>query len=163
MTGRNLAAGGEAVTVAGSNLTLIVIVAVVALLALAVAGWLVRDVLAASKGTAKMQEIALAVQEGAAAYLRRQFRTLGVFVVLIYRENAPNVLEGFGFGAAATRTLPRTVRDMPVNPVSAENTAPITKNSDRPHRTPEPSAGSRSSTKKISTTNTPRVRNWRRR
>jgi len=65
--------------------------------------------------------------------------------------------------AAATRTLPRTVSDMPVNPVSAENTAPITKNSDRPHRTPGPSAGRRSSTKKISTTNTPRVRNWRRR
>ena len=56
----------------------------VALLALAVAGWLVRDVLAASQGTAKMQEIAQAVQEGAAAYLRRQFRTLGVFVVLIF-------------------------------------------------------------------------------
>ena len=84
MTGHNLAAGGEAVTVTGSNLTLIVVVAVVALLALAVAGYLVRDVLAASRGTAKMQEIALAVQEGAAAYLRRQFRTLSVFVVLIF-------------------------------------------------------------------------------
>ena len=84
MTGHNLAAGGEAVSVTGGNLTLVVIVAVVALLALAVAGWLVRDVLAASQGTAKMQEIAHAVQEGAAAYLRRQFRTLGVFVVLIF-------------------------------------------------------------------------------
>ena len=84
MTGHNLAAGGEAVTVTGSNLTLIVVVAVVALLALAVAGYLVRDVLAASRGTAKMQEIARAVQEGAAAYLRRQFRTLSVFVVLIF-------------------------------------------------------------------------------
>ncbi len=84
MTGHNLAAGGEAVTVTGSNLTLIVVVAVVALLALGVAGYLVRDVLAASRGTAKMQEIARAVQEGAAAYLRRQFRTLSVFVVLIF-------------------------------------------------------------------------------
>ena len=48
------------------------------------AGLLVREVLAASQGTEKMQEIATAVQEGAAAYLRRQFKTLGVFVVLIF-------------------------------------------------------------------------------
>src|SRR5579871_1634014 len=81
-----LAAGGPAtpVTVSGSNLTWVVIVAVIALSALAVAGWLVREVLAASQGTAKMQEIAKAVQEGAAAYLRRQFRTLGIFVVVIF-------------------------------------------------------------------------------
>jgi len=71
-------------TVTGSNLTWVVVVGVVALLALAMAGWLVRDVLAASKGTPKMQEIATAVQEGAAAYLRRQFRTIGIFVVLIF-------------------------------------------------------------------------------
>jgi K(+)-stimulated pyrophosphate-energized sodium pump len=57
---------------------------VIALLALGVAGFLVREVLAASQGTAKMQEIAKAVQDGAAAYLRRQFRTLSVFVILIF-------------------------------------------------------------------------------
>src|SRR5579864_1039628 len=81
-----LAAGGPdtPVTVSGGNLTWVVIVAVIALLALAVAGWLVREVLAASQGSQKMQEISRAVQEGAAAYLKRQFRTLGVFVVLIF-------------------------------------------------------------------------------
>src|SRR5580658_3457554 len=79
-----LADGAAAATVRGSNLTWVVVVAVVALLALVVAGLLVREVLAASQGTAKMQEIAKAVQEGAAAYLRRQFRTLGVFVILIF-------------------------------------------------------------------------------
>src|SRR5215469_13957930 len=84
MARQYLAAGGGAVTVAGSNLTLVVVVAVVALLALAVAGVLVREVLAADQGTAKMREISQAVQEGAAAYLRRQFRTLGVFVILIF-------------------------------------------------------------------------------
>jgi K(+)-stimulated pyrophosphate-energized sodium pump len=80
-----LAAGGSGspVSVSGSNLTWVVIVAVIALSALAVAGWLVREVLAASQGTAKMQEIATAVQEGAAAYLRRQFRTLAVFAFII--------------------------------------------------------------------------------
>jgi K(+)-stimulated pyrophosphate-energized sodium pump len=80
------AAGGPVapVSVSGGNLTWVVIVAVIALAALGVAGWLVREVLAASQGTAKMQEIATAVQEGAAAYLRRQFKTLGIFVFLIF-------------------------------------------------------------------------------
>src|SRR6195256_5727255 len=72
------------VSVSGSNLTWVIIVAVVGLLALGVAGVLVQEVLAASKGTQRMQEISLAVQEGAAAYLRRQFRTLGIFVVIIF-------------------------------------------------------------------------------
>ncbi len=84
MSRLNLAAGSGVVNVSGSNLTLVVAVAVIALLALAVAGWLVREVLAADQGTAKMQEISRAVQEGAAAYLRRQFRTLSPFVVLIF-------------------------------------------------------------------------------
>ena len=86
MLGPVLAAGGSVapVSVSGGNLTWVVIVAVIALAALAVAGVLVREVLAASQGTAKMQEIAKAVQDGAAAYLRRQFRTLGVFVFAIF-------------------------------------------------------------------------------
>src|SRR5580692_1145334 len=80
----SLALSGGQVGVTGSNLTWVIVVGVVALCALGVAGLLVREVLAASKGTQKMQEISLAVQEGAAAYLRRQFRTLGVFVVIIF-------------------------------------------------------------------------------
>ncbi len=84
MSGLTLAGASSAVHLSGGNLSLIVVVAVVALLALAVAGWLVREVLAAGQGTEKMQEISRAVQEGAAAYLRRQFRTLGVFVILIF-------------------------------------------------------------------------------
>ena len=40
--------------------------------------------MAADQGTVKMREIAQAVQEGAAAYLRRQFRTLGVFAVIVF-------------------------------------------------------------------------------
>ena len=77
-----LAAG--VVNVTGANQTWVIVVAVVAVLALGLALFLRRDVLAASQGTAKMQEIAKAVQEGAAAYLQRQFKTLIYFVILIF-------------------------------------------------------------------------------
>jgi len=70
--------------VSGSNLTWVIVVGVIALCALGVAALLVREVLAASQGSPKMREISQAVQEGAAAYLQRQFRTLGVFVVVIF-------------------------------------------------------------------------------
>ncbi len=56
---------------------------VIAALALVVAYVLVKQVLAHSEGTPKMIEIAKAIQEGAEAYLRRQFRTVGLFVVAI--------------------------------------------------------------------------------
>src|SRR5580704_17030035 len=42
---------------------------------------LARNVLAADQGTPKMKEIALAVQEGAEAFLKRQFRTIAIIVV----------------------------------------------------------------------------------
>jgi K(+)-stimulated pyrophosphate-energized sodium pump len=81
MTGSLIAAVGG-VTVSGGNYTLVAVVALVAIMALGVALVLVRQVLAASEGTEKMKEIAGAVQEGAAAYLSRQFRTLAVFAVI---------------------------------------------------------------------------------
>ncbi|GLZ80465.1 K(+)-insensitive pyrophosphate-energized proton pump [Actinorhabdospora filicis] len=79
-----LAKGDEpgVISLTGANLTYVILAAVVALVALAFAGALVKAVLATSTGTPKMQEIAGAVQEGASAYLRRQFRTLGIFVLV---------------------------------------------------------------------------------
>ena len=63
------------------NRTLVWIIAVVALAALVLAAALVRQVLASDEGTDGMKKIAAAVQEGANAYLARQFRTLAIFAV----------------------------------------------------------------------------------
>lgn len=72
------------VQVTGTNLIYVFIVLGVSLLALAIAYGLRAQVLAQSDGTEKMKEIAAAVQEGAAAYLNRQFRTLSVFVGIVF-------------------------------------------------------------------------------
>ncbi|MFZ8872240.1 MAG: sodium-translocating pyrophosphatase [Candidatus Nanopelagicaceae bacterium] len=76
-------AANSLVEVTGSNLNLVYLVLGVSLIALAIAFALRAQVLSASDGTAKMQEIAAAVQEGAAAYLTRQFRTLSFFVAIV--------------------------------------------------------------------------------
>ncbi|WP_194823430.1 sodium-translocating pyrophosphatase [Micromonospora sp. S-DT3-3-22] len=77
-----LAAEGGALSLTGENVTYVVIAAVIALVALVFAAALTKAVLAAGKGTTNMQEISGAVQEGASAYLLRQFRTLVIFVVV---------------------------------------------------------------------------------
>ncbi|HVF52146.1 MAG TPA: sodium-translocating pyrophosphatase [Actinomycetota bacterium] len=88
MRGLKLAAGGEATELKGleftngENLALYAILGI-SLLALVYAYTLVRGVLAKDEGTAKMQEISLAIREGANAYLTRQFRTLAVFVAVL--------------------------------------------------------------------------------
>ena len=72
------------VQVSGSNLTYVYVILGISLAALAIAFALRAQVLAQDEGTAKMQEIAAAVQEGDAAYLARQFRTLSVFVAIVF-------------------------------------------------------------------------------
>jgi len=56
----------------------------VALIALVFAAVFAREVLAAEQGPQGMRDISKAVQDGAAAYLSRQFRTLAVFAVLVF-------------------------------------------------------------------------------
>jgi len=70
--------------ISGGEKGFVVLILVVALAAIAFAVLLVREVLAADQGTPKMQEIAKAVQEGASAYLSRQFRTLAIFAVIVF-------------------------------------------------------------------------------
>src|SRR5688572_23126487 len=59
----------------------LIISAVTALVALGVGFLLSKGVLRADQGTEKMKEIAAAIQEGAMAYLRRQFRTILVILI----------------------------------------------------------------------------------
>ncbi len=72
-------------------------------LAILYAIWAIRSVLAADPGSARMQEIAAAVREGAQAYLKRQYTTIGVvgiviFFILAYFLGA-SVAVGFLIGA----------------------------------------------------------------
>jgi len=82
MSGLTLAASGETLDLSGSNVSYVVVVAAIALVALGFAVALRNNVLAAGQGTTTMQTIAAAVQEGASAFLARQFRTLAAFAVL---------------------------------------------------------------------------------
>jgi len=77
--------GAATVSLTGDNQTAgILIVGGIALVAVAMGVIFRQQVLAANEGTEKMQDIAKAVQEGAYAYLKRQFTTLSVFVVIAF-------------------------------------------------------------------------------
>ena len=80
-----LAAGSEELAgVLSADRGLIYVILLIAVVALVFAGVFAREVLAAGQGTPKMIEISRAVQEGASAYLSRQFKTLGVFAVIVF-------------------------------------------------------------------------------
>ncbi|MGC4943705.1 sodium-translocating pyrophosphatase [Kribbella sp. DT2] len=74
----------QAVELSSSNTMLVVVVGVIAVLAVVIAMVFRSQVLAANDGTENMKTIALAVQEGASAYLSRQFRTLSIFAVVAF-------------------------------------------------------------------------------
>jgi K(+)-stimulated pyrophosphate-energized sodium pump len=65
-------------------MTALVLVIVCGLLSIAYGVWAIRSVMAADAGNARMQEIAGYVREGAQAYLRRQYTTIGVVGVVIF-------------------------------------------------------------------------------
>jgi K(+)-stimulated pyrophosphate-energized sodium pump len=73
------------------------------LLAIAYGIWATASVMSADAGNARMQEIAAAVREGAQAYLKRQYTTIGIVGVVICAIVGwflgPLVATGFAVGA----------------------------------------------------------------
>ena len=63
-------------------MNLMFIVPLAVLIALGFAYWLARDVLRRSTGTQAMQDVAATIYEGAVAFLRRQYTTIGIFAVV---------------------------------------------------------------------------------
>src|SRR6056300_1267442 len=84
-----------------SNLMWLIIAS--GLLAIAYGVWAVRSILAADAGNERMQEIAAAIQEGASAYLNRQYRTIAmvgvVIAILVYVLLGEKETIGFLVGA----------------------------------------------------------------
>ncbi|WP_130012616.1 sodium-translocating pyrophosphatase [Serinicoccus sediminis] len=77
-------AAASEVSLSGADTSIVVVVLCIALVALVMGFMFRREVLAASPGTEAMREIGAAVQEGASAYLGRQFRTLAVFAAVAF-------------------------------------------------------------------------------
>jgi K(+)-stimulated pyrophosphate-energized sodium pump len=92
-------------SLSGGDTALVAVILVISLAALAFAAYLVKAVMAADQGTVKMREIALAVQEGAAAFLRRQFRTLGFFAVIVFLLLLVLPVADGGWGTRAGRAI----------------------------------------------------------
>jgi K(+)-stimulated pyrophosphate-energized sodium pump len=74
----------QGVEFSSSEYVVVGVVAVIALIALAIGMFLRQQVLAYDEGTQNMRDIGKAVQEGASAFLQRQFRTLAPFIVIVF-------------------------------------------------------------------------------
>src|SRR6201994_3055960 len=77
----------------------------VGVLALVAALMLARAVIASDTGTAEMQAISNAIREGAEAFLRRQYRTIGILAVVL----AIVVFAGYSFSPRTHDVAGKTV------------------------------------------------------
>src|SRR3989338_11172545 len=64
-------------------MTGILAIPAIGILSIAFAGYLAFGILKMPSGSKKMQEIAAAIQEGAMAYLNKQYQVVSVFAVII--------------------------------------------------------------------------------
>ena len=103
MSGLFAAEGGyQEFVLKGGEWAVLWLSAASAVLAIAVGFYLARLVMAADEGTPKMKEIALAIQEGANAYLKRQFKTIILILIplaAIVFVTSTAILKGEGAGA----------------------------------------------------------------
>ncbi|CAB4619851.1 unannotated protein [freshwater metagenome] len=108
MTGIFAAEGGyQEFVLKGGEWLVLWLAAAAALLAIAVGLFLVRSVMASDEGTPKMKEIAEAIQEGAWAYLKRQFKTIGLILIplaVIVYITSTKVLKADGVTEALSQT-----------------------------------------------------------
>ena len=106
--------GWQSFDLRGGEWTVLLLSVAAALVAIGVGFYLAKSVLAADEGTPKMKEIALAIQEGASAYLRRQFKTIGVIVVplavVVFLTSTAIKKESGGRGALVLRKSASSAR-----------------------------------------------------
>ncbi|MFM8945277.1 MAG: sodium-translocating pyrophosphatase, partial [Actinomycetota bacterium] len=106
--------GWQQFTLRGGEWAVLWLSAAAAILALGVGFFLVRKVMAEPEGSPKMREIAGAIQEGAWAYLKRQFKTIAVILIplavivfvtsteILKSEDGPTALSFFQSGLFRT-------------------------------------------------------------
>src|SRR5689334_10201196 len=63
--------------------TALLLILACSVIGLAYGGWAIQSVLAAPTGNDRMREIAAAIQEGAAAYLSRQYTTIAIVAAVV--------------------------------------------------------------------------------
>src|SRR5690348_12946870 len=88
-----------------STSTLLTLVLGISAVALLFATWLARWVLARDRGTEGMQRISNAIQEGAEAFLARQYKTIAVLSIVVA------ALIGIGYGFFRHTTANDPVQD----------------------------------------------------
>ena len=75
--------------------------------------WATQSVMSADAGSKRMQEISEAVREGAQAYLKRQYTTIGIVGVVIF------VIIGFTLGWLVADRLRCSARSCRAPPASS--------------------------------------------